>query len=258
MAEHAVDETVAIVCDGFGLGYDGEAWGGEILVCHGDEVRRAAHLEKQPMLGGDLATRYPARMVAGILRDEPTIGDWLKANSSNLPHGEEEVAILLQQLEKGDFIWTSSCGRVLDSIAAVLGICFERTYEGEPAMKLESFSRGGADGLNVEPEMEGEVIRTTNMVRMIYDQREKIARANLAFAAHSYLARALADAAVGIAEQEAIMTVGFSGGVALNEVISVMIRDAISDAGLRFVSNVAVPPGDGGVSFGQAYLASLQ
>jgi hydrogenase maturation protein HypF len=258
MAEHGVDDIVAIVCDGFGLGYDGEAWGGEILVCHEDEVRRAAHLEKQPLLGGDLATRYPARMVAAILRDEPSIGDWLKSNYSHLPHGEEEAAILLQQLSKGDFIWTSSCGRVLDSIAAVLGICFERTYEGEPAMKLDSSSRGGADRLNVEPEMEGEVIRTTNMVRRIYDQREKIARADLAFAAHSYLARALADAAVGIAEQEDVMTVGFSGGVALNEVISVMIRDAISDAGLRFVSNVAVPPGDGGVSFGQAYLASIQ
>ena len=106
MAEHAVDEIVAIVCDGFGLGYDGEAWGGEILACHGSDVRRAAHLEKQPMLGGDLATRYPARMVAGILRDEPTIGDWLKANASNIPHGEEEVAIILQQIERKDFIWT--------------------------------------------------------------------------------------------------------------------------------------------------------
>jgi hydrogenase maturation protein HypF len=125
-------------------------------------------------------------------------------------------------------------------------------------MKLESASRGGADRLNVEPEMEGEVIRTTNMVRMIYEQRAKSARSDLALAAHSYLARALADAAVRIAEQEDIMTVGFSGGVALNEIISVMIRDAISDAGLRFVSNVAVPPGDGGVSFGQAYIASLQ
>jgi hydrogenase maturation protein HypF len=52
--------------------------------------------------------------------------------------------------------------------------------------------------------------------------------------------------------------VGFSGGVALNEIISLTIRMVVSEAGLRYVSNVAVPPGDGGVSFGQAYLASLQ
>jgi len=52
--------------------------------------------------------------------------------------------------------------------------------------------------------------------------------------------------------------VGFSGGVALNETISLMIRKIVSDAGLQYVGNSAVPPGDGGISFGQAYLASLE
>ena len=96
------------------------------------------------------------------------------------------------------------------------------------------------------------------MVRNIYDQRTKIAVPDLAFSAHAYVARALANAAIAIAEEEGIKVVGFSGGVALNEIISLTIRKVVSEAGLRYVSNVAVPPGDGGVSFGQAYLASLQ
>jgi len=258
MAEHSVNEIVGIVCDGFGLGYKNEAWGGEVFVCHGAEVRRAAHLEEQPMVGGDLATRYPVRMVAGMLRDEPTIQDWLKENASHLLHGEAEIPIIMRQLERKDFIWTSSCGRVLDSVAAILGISYERTYEGEPAMKLEAYSRDGTDRLSIKPEIDGEVIRTTNMVRAIYDQRTKIAVPDLAFSAHAYMARALANAAVAIAEEEGIKTVGFSGGVASNEIISLTIANIVSEAGLRYVSNVAVPPGDGGVSFGQAYLASLQ
>ena len=258
MAEHSVNEIVGIVCDGFGLGYKNEAWGGEVFVCHGAEVRRAAHLEEQPMVGGDLATRYPVRMVAGILRDETTSQDWLKANASHLLHGEAEIPIIMRQLERKDFIWTSSCGRVLDSVAAILGISYERTYEGEPAMKLEAYSRDGTDRLSIKPEIDGEVIKTTNMVRAIYDQRTKIAVPDLAFSAHAYMARALANAAIAIAEEEGIKTVGFSGGVALNEIISLMIAKIVSEAGLRYVSNVAVPPGDGGVSFGQAYLASLQ
>ncbi|MGA2790497.1 MAG: carbamoyltransferase HypF [Candidatus Bathyarchaeia archaeon] len=258
MAEHSLDAIVGIVCDGFGLGYKNEAWGGEIFVCHASQVRRAAHLEEQPMVGADLATRYPARMAAGILRDEPTIQAWLKANASHLPHGESEIPIVMRQLDRKDFIWTSSCGRVLDSIAAILGISYERTYEGEPAMKLEAYSRGGADRLNIKPEIDGEVIKTTNMVHNIYDQKTKIALPDLAFSAHAYLGRALANAAITIAEEEGIKVVGFSGGVALNEIISLTIRKLVSDAGFRYVSNVAVPPGDGGVSFGQAYLASLQ
>jgi hydrogenase maturation protein HypF len=258
MGEHSLDSIVAIVCDGFGLGYNDEAWGGEILICHGSEVSRGAHLEEQPMVGGDLATQYPVRMVAGILRHEPTIQAWLKANASHLPHGEAEIPIITRQLERNDCIWTSSCGRVLDSIAAILGISYERTYEGEPAMKLEAYSRGGRDRLNIKPERDEEVIKTTNMVRNIYDQRVKIAVPDLAISVHTYVAQALANAAVALAEEEGIKVVGFSGGVALNEVISLKIRKVVSEAGLRYVSNVAVPPGDGGVSFGQAYLASLR
>jgi hydrogenase maturation protein HypF len=72
------------------------------------------------------------------------------------------------------------------------------------------------------------------------------------------MARALAEAAVRVARAEGIKTVGFSGGVALNEIISVMIRGIVSKAGLQYVGNSAVPPGDGGVSFGQAYLASIK
>ena len=258
MAEHSVDEIVAIVCDGFGLGYGGEAWGGEILTCHGTEAKRAAHLQEQPMVGGDLATRYPVRMVAGILRNEPAIQEWLKANASHLPYGKAEVALVRRQLDRQDFIWTSSCGRVLDSVAALLGTSYERTYEGEPAMKLEACSNGGRDVLNIKAELNGEVISTTNMVRSIYHRRESIPAPDLALSAHAYLARALAEAAVTVAEEEGIKTVGFSGGVALNGIIASRIRKVVSDARLQYVGNSAVPPGDGGVSFGQAYLSSIQ
>jgi hydrogenase maturation protein HypF len=258
MAEHSLEEIVAIVCDGFGLGYKNEPWGGEILVCRGPEVRRAAHMEEQPMLGGDLATRYPMRMVAGILRDEPTMPDWLKANSTHLPHGDAEVQVIMQQLARKDFISTSSCGRVLDAVSAILGICYERTYEGEPAMKLEAHSRYGDDRLNLQPEIDHEIIRTTNMVRSVYNQRGEVSVPDLAFSAQAYIARALAVAAIKVAEEEGIKAVGFSGGVALNEIISLLIRGKVFDAGLRFAANTSVPPGDGGISFGQAYLTSIR
>lgn len=258
MAEHGVDEIVGIICDGFGLGTEGGAWGGEIFTCHGPKVRRIAHLEEQPMIGGDLATQYPTRMVAGILRKDPTIQQWLKENASHLPHGTAEIPIINNQLDKQDFTWTSSCGRILDAVAAILGICYQRTYEGEPAMKLEANARAGNDELNIAPVFHEELIRTTNMVQMIYDQRNKLHASDLAASAHSYLARALAEAAIKAAEKEGINTVGFSGGVALNERIALMIREIVTESGLQYVSNRAVPPGDGGIALGQAYLATIE
>jgi len=258
MAEARTEEIVGIVCDGFGLGYENAAWGGEVFVSHGADIRRAAHLEDQPMVGGDLATRYPVRMVAGILRQVPTILDWLKQNSSHLPRGEKEIPIIQRQLDRKDFIWTSSCGRILDSVAATLGVCYERSYEGEPAMKLEARSRGGVDRLNLPVEIEDDVIKTTSMLTTIYDARKQVSVADLATSAQSYLARALSAAAIREVKNERIATVGFSGGVAMNGIISRTIRRLVSDAALQYVSNSAVPPGDGGISLGQAYLASLQ
>ncbi len=257
MAEHAVDEIVGIVCDGFGYGSDGRAWGGEILVCRDQEFERAAHLEEQPMVGGDLATRFPVRMVAGILRAEPTIRDWLRANGRHLPHGRQEVDTVLHQLENQDFIWTTSCGRVLDSVAAILGLSYDRTYEGEPAMKLEAHANQGRERLEIAPEIDGAQIGTANMVRAVYEKRSELASRDLAFSAQAYLARTLAAKAVRVAGDENIKTIGFSGGVAFNEAIAVMIRKLVTDAGYTYTANCAVPPGDGGISLGQAYLASL-
>lgn len=257
MAEHAVDEIVGIVCDGFGYGSDGKAWGGEILVCRGAEFERAAHLEEQPMVGGDLATRFPVRMAAGILRSEPTIRNWLEKNGHHLPHGQQEVDTVLHQLEKKDFIWTTSCGRILDSVAAILGLSHERTYEGEPAMKLEAHANQGRDRLELDLEVDGTQIGTTNMVRAIYERRSELSSEDLAFSAQAYLAHALAEKAVRIAGEENVKTIGFSGGVAFNEQIAVTIRKVVTEAGYTYVGNGAVPPGDGGISLGQAYLASL-
>jgi len=62
MAEHGINEVIAIVCDGYGYGSDGTAWGGEILHCKRDgSFQRLGHLEEQPLIGGDLATRYPPK-----------------------------------------------------------------------------------------------------------------------------------------------------------------------------------------------------
>ena len=165
MAEHGLDEVVAVVCDGYGYGSDGGAWGGEILHCslESAEFARLGHLEAQPLLGGDLASRYPVRLAAGILQKAGVnVEEWLMQNSEHLPHGEIEAKLILQQLKVGKgAVETTSCGRVLDAVAAVLGVCFERSYEGEPAMKLESIALAGKDVLQIQPQVKGNVLDTT-------------------------------------------------------------------------------------------------
>jgi len=261
MAEHGVDEIVGVCCDGYGYGLDGEAWGGEILFCSRESAgfERLAHLQKQPLIGGDLATRYPLRVAAGILRKEVDVEEWLLKNKERFPYGEREIQIILNQLGKdGGTIKTTSCGRILDAVAAILGVCYERTYEGEPAMKLESLAMKGRDILKIEPIIDGDSLDTTQILLMIFEKRDKTFKADLSRSAHTYLAKGLASLAVEKAYEKGVETIGFSGGVAYNQIITFNMRRIVESSGLRFLVHEAVPPGDGGISLGQAFIAGSQ
>jgi len=260
MVEHDVEELVGVCCDGYGYGADGGAWGGEILLCASESssFKRLAHLEKQPLIGGDLATRYPLRIAAGILYKKVDMRNWLLQNKQHFPHGEGEIQVILHQLEKNhNIIETTSCGRVLDAVSAILGICYERTYEGEPAMKLESAALKGRDVLKLNPIIKSDTLDTTQLLLEIFENKDKHSTVDLACSAHAYLARGLATLAVEKALENNVKTVGFSGGAACNEILVSYMRKIVDEAGLKFLVHKVVPPGDGGLSFGQAVVGGF-
>ncbi|MDV3244126.1 MAG: hypothetical protein LYZ66_02975, partial [Nitrososphaerales archaeon] len=252
-----IDKIIGIACDGIGYGADGNIWGGEVLYCFPEGYKRLAHLKEQPMVGGDLATYYPLRMVAGILHDVCDVEPYLYSQAEKFPGGKKEVELVLSQLEKGKTLKTTSTGRILDSVAAILGICFERTYEGEPAMKLEALAITGQDVLKLEPRIKSDFLDTTHLLQEIFENRAKCNAADLACSAQSYLAKGLAELAVNAATQTGIKTTGFSGGVAYNEHITLLITKIVEERGLKFVTNDKVPAGDGGISLGQVYATNL-
>jgi hydrogenase maturation protein HypF len=258
MAEWNIKEIMAVTCDGFGYGAEGSAWGGEVLYCNSEGFKRVAHLEAQPMVGGDLATYYPLRMAAGILHRELDVSEWLLTKSHHLPHGGKEAELVIKQLNSGAVPKTTSCGRVLDAISAMLGVCYERTYEGEPAMKLESRAMKGKDTLNLTPQIKGNILDTTFLVHEIFTNKNKHSPADLAHSTQSYLARGLAELAVKEAERLQVKHIGFSGGVAYNQHIATTMRKTIEEAGFKFLVHKQIPAGDGGTSFGQAVAAGFQ
>jgi len=152
---------------------------------------------------------------------------------------------------------TSSCGRVLDAVSALLGICYERTYEGEPAMKLESAARGGKEVLNLEPEIKDGIIYTTTLLNEVFFNLGKQSISDLAFSVEAYLANSLSTIAVNLARELGFKNVGLSGGVAYNEHITEEVKRIVQTEDLLFLTNEQVPCGDGGVSFGQAVAAGL-
>jgi hydrogenase maturation protein HypF len=259
MAEYNVDEIVGVACDGFGYGVDGSAWGGEILHCTRDSAgfRRVGYLEPQPLLGGDVATRYPLRIAAGILSKEINISDWLMQHASQFPHGETEIQLILDQFKTQIAPKTTSLGRILDATAAILGICYERTYEGEAAMRLESAAVKGKDVLGLTSVVCGKALDTTQMLVSVFENKDKFSKADLAYSVHAYLAKGLAALAVEKAADCGVGIVGFTGGSAVNLLLSTLMREVVEAQGLRFLAHEAVPSGDGGISLGQAVVGGF-
>jgi len=262
------EEAVGIICDGYGYGSDGEAWGGEILVGGYGSFERAGHVERQPMPGGDLASVRYGRMLQGILYGSMPNESLRRLLTENhldgYGQGEKEVDIVFTQLEKQIYApWTTSVGRLLDAISCLLGVSSARTYEGKGAMKLEAFAARGRPGkvsLPVEIVENGgsQVLRTTQMVKSVLDLIGNHQKTDLAYGFQMALSVGLAEMAVRTAQAEGIETVAFSGGVANNHMITETIRRKIDANGLRFLRHRRVPAGDGGASLGQAVAAAFR
>ncbi len=259
LGEQAADRTVGIAVDGFGYGEDGSAWGGEILVADGAGFSRVASLSSMRMPGGDRAARYPARMVAGILFGQAEAEE-IVSKHVQFPGGERERRIVFQQMAAGlNVPLTTSAGRFLDGVSALLGLCAKRYYEGEPAMRLEGAALKGEDlspELTYDKEGNRRVLDVQALFREILSSLEAGHRIrDLAMTAQMGIAKGLAALAVGEAERRGIESVALSGGVAYNGAISERIRAIVEEAGLKFWCNEMVPCGDGGVAYGQTVVA---
>ena len=260
-AESGIDRMVCITADGVGYGSDGTMWGGEIIAVD-NGFERMGNLKPQLMPGGDLAARYPARMVAGILSD--------KYNSDELsgilePYfAQDELRILMRQVETGfNSPLTSSTGRILDAVSALLGVCTERTYEGEPAMKLEAFAKKGKDRVEISVvigKQDGKyVLDTTAIIDAVYLAKENgHSLPDIAASAQCAVATGLCEMAIKTATEKGIDVIGFSGGVAYNDAIITKAGIIAKNAGFEFVTHTKVPCGDGGISLGQAIMAKRE
>lgn len=262
LGEKGIQEAVGIGADGIGYGSDGTIWGGEVLHVTRSDFERLGSLSPMLMPGGDLASKYPSRMIAGILYESPNL-DKILENHAKFPGGKEEQEIVEKQVDRRfNTPTTTSAGRALDAVSSLLDVCQERTYEGEPAMKLESLAVEGTP-LGLEPELEsldGRIVLDVQSLlkRLIEFKEEGRDRKDIAATAQDVLARGLARIANGCAEDLNIDIVALSGGVAYNDAISRRIQESVEGNGLEFVTNQSLPCGDGGISFGQLVVAGTK
>jgi len=265
LAEYGVDEGVIIAIDGVGYGDDGNIWGGEVIEISGGYYKRVGHIKYYKMLGGDLATIYPARYLFSILSElygvDKAAELFVEKGYVGYLRSARELEVVKKQYNH-ERILSSSLGRLLDSFSTLLNICGYRSYEGEPAMKLEASSREGRlirEFMNyIEVEDGGEyILDPTELFHMAleYNIADDNVKMNLAYTFQYTIGYYLGYIAGLYSIENGYRFIYLSGGAAVNDCIVEGIAESISklDSRLNIRLHKYVPPGDGGISLGQIY-----
>ncbi|MGO8760689.1 MAG: carbamoyltransferase HypF [Desulfobaccales bacterium] len=257
------DRGIGIALDGTGYGPDGTVWGGELLVADLAGFTRAGHFAAVRLPGGEAAVKDPGRMAAAYLYalyGEDFLG---QARRLGLNYAPLQERILYRQLTDGlNSPLTTSAGRLFDAVAAALGVCRLRTYEGQPAMELEMVADDPDDGFYpaaIHHEGEVLVLDTLSIFRsVVADRHEGVAAAAIAARFHHSLARLLADACRLIREPTGLNLVALSGGVMQNALLFSRLNRALATLGFEVLTHTLAPPNDGCIALGQVAVAAAQ
>jgi hydrogenase maturation protein HypF len=156
-------------------------------------------------------------------------------------------------------VTTSSCGRLFDSVAALLGVATEVTFEGQAAIGLETMADGGVEERYEFAREEGET--------MILDFRPVIAAivadlcrgrraGEISACFHNTLSSAIGEMCGKIGASDGVNRVCLSGGSFQNLYLLGRTVVELRRRGFGVFLHAQVPANDGGLSLGQAMIAT--
>jgi hydrogenase maturation protein HypF len=211
------------------------------------------------MPGGDLATKEPWRMALSYLLS--TYGEIPEDVKAFEGITENELRLVGQAAMKGiNAPLTSSCGRLFDAVAALIGLRQKVTFEGQAAMQLEMI----ADTTQSQPypyllsHEAGQIIfDPSEMIgAIIKDHFTGTSAAQVSGRFHLTLAMMVAEICVQIRQQRGLSLVALSGGVFQNCLLTELTLSQLEKSGFKVLTHSLVPPNDGGLALGQAVVAS--
>jgi len=257
LAEHGLrGPALAWVLDGYGLGPDGQAWGGEgLLLDASGGFERVCHLGPLALAGGDQAAREPWRLCAAALHASGRGDEIVPRFGAKV--GAGLAASVARLLQRGGLLTTTSAGRWFDAAAAALGLSLRQSHEAEAAIALEQAAAACSLPAPTMPmPCEDGVIDLHPLLAALLALEEAGRVTEGAALFHASLADALADAAAATASRSGVRTVVLGGGCIVNRLLRTRLVERLAAAGLDVRLPLAAPPGDAGLARGQAWVAA--
>ncbi len=267
LAEHNhADRALALIADGSGLGTDGTGWGGELLLVSPLEFTRLATLQPLRLPGGDIAAKEIRRTAVALLWQVfGDAGENHPLAQTIMPDPHLRQTLFLMMRRNWQCVTSSSMGRLFDAMAVLLNLCTYNRYEAEAAMALEKAALEAVDGALVTdtlwqtcPDEEGiDQLNLALLWRFLLQQQMRgIPAPTIAAMFHQHLAAAWDAVVAKHAQESGVNAVAISGGVFANQVFAEALIQRLTRRGLRVLRHRLVPPNDGGLSLGQAFIAA--
>jgi hydrogenase maturation protein HypF len=263
MAENHVEgRVIGFALDGAGYGTDGNIWGGEVLVADYENFQRVAHIAYAPLPGGSAAIREPWRMAVSylLLASGPEFLELPLPFLRRIP--KTRIQTLLRMIERGvNSPLTSSCGRLFDAVAALVNLRCEVNYEAQAAIELE-MCRDEAAARQPYP---FPIHEERGMLQMdfrpafkaiVEDVLRGASQGAISQRFHDALLGALLRVAQILRERTSLNRVCLSGGTFQNVYLATEFGKQLSKRGFEVFTHAQMPPGDGGLSLGQAVVAA--
>jgi hydrogenase maturation protein HypF len=246
LAEHgATGRAAGAIYDGTGYGTDGTVWGGELLRGDLESFERVGTLHPVRLPGGEAAIRQPWRMACAWL----VAADAVPPATLRSRDGWEQVTELARTGVASPI--TTSVGRLFDAVAALCGVRHEVNYEGQAAIELEAACEPHEEGAYPL----GSDLDARELIgAVVTDVEHGVEVGVVAARFHNALAAATAEACSRTGEG----TVVLAGGVFANRRLLERTRALLERGGLRVLVPERLPPGDGGISYGQAAVAAAR
>jgi hydrogenase maturation protein HypF len=255
--------VLAVVCDGTGFGDDGTIWGGELLLADLHGYRRLGHLRQLRLPGGDASARDPRRCAMSLLHQ--TLGDRFdESESAQRVMPDPQDRHFVAQMLRGNVncALSSGAGRVFDGVSALLGVCTTNSFEAQAAMALEAVASEQTpanDATMLAAIIDGPVeqLDLAPLITALLRRRDEPV-ATLAAMFHRQFALGWSRLVQNAAARTGVSQVALSGGVFCNAILTKQLTELLRARGLTVYRHRLVPPNDGGLSLGQAAIASAR
>ncbi len=249
IAEHKLKGPVlGFAFDGTGYGDDGSIWGSEAFIWDGiSQMNRIAHLKPMKLIGGDEGAKNCDTILKGMLHN---YGMQLTDEDSM------EQQLIKAAIDNNiNTVISTSMGRLFDAVSALLDICHYNSYEGQAPIELENIATLTDEVYPLTIDEGGDTKKLFGDI--VYAISNGVDKSQLA---RGFIV-AVSDYIVKIAQSnkdklDDKKQIALAGGTFLNRILLEDVIGKLEKAGFNVYTAEQLPPGDGGICLGQAYLLS--